>query len=506
MKLPVQFETVAAVPVGMVSPSTAQAVARALASARAAQKNWVATPLAARLKIIRRIRALIAEQAEPLAHAANHARRRPLAEILTAEVLPLADACRFLERAAEKILRPKKIGSRGRPLWLGRIHSEIHRAPLGVILVIGPGNYPLFLPCVQALQALAAGNAMLLKPGLGGTPAADAFVQICLQAGLDENLIHVLTESPAAASAAIQAGVDKVVLTGSATTGEAVLQACAKNLTPATVELSGCDAVFLRADADLDLVVRALAFGLRLNGSATCIAPRRVFVPSSLATELEGRLAQHFQNVREPGFAVAVNPNLSLRATQALADGAHLVAGKISAEGRLHAPLIFAGVKPVMRLAQADMFSPVLSLITIASDDEALEFSTHCPYALGATIFSRDEAAARALAGRVRAGVVLINDMIAPTADPRLPFGGRGRSGFGVTRGAEGLLEMTAPKIFMIRRGASRPHFDEPHPADAALFTAYIRAAHTCGWRNHIAALRNLFSALKQRTINPKSL
>jgi acyl-CoA reductase-like NAD-dependent aldehyde dehydrogenase len=356
------------------------------------------------------------------------------------------------------------------------------------------------------LQALAAGNAILIKPGIGGTPVADAFARICSQAVLDENLIHVLPESPEAANGAIEAGVDKVILTGSAITGEAVLQACAKKLTPATVELSGCDAVFLRADADLDIVVRALAFGLRLNGSATCIAPRRVFVPRSLATELEGRLAQQFQNARESGFAVAVNPNLSLLATQALADGAHLVAGKISAEGRLHTPLIVAGVKPGMPLAQADIFSPVLSLITVASDDEALEFAAQCPYALGATIFSRDEAAARALTARVHAGVVLINDMIAPTADPRLPFGGRGRSGFGVTRGAEGLLEMTTPKVVTVRHGASRPHFDEPHAADAALFTAYIRATHTRGWRNRIAALRNLFSAVKQRTIKPKSL
>jgi acyl-CoA reductase-like NAD-dependent aldehyde dehydrogenase len=506
MKLPVHFETAAAVPVGMDGPYTAETMSRAIASARVAQKNWAATPIALRLKMFRLICALIAEKTEPLAHAANPARRRPPAEILTAEILPLADACRFLERTAEKILRPKKFGARGRPLWLGRIHSEIHRAPLGVILVIGPSNYPLFLPCVQVLQALAAGNAVLLKPGLGGTPAADAFTQICSQAGLDENLIHLLPESPEAASGAIQAGVDKVILTGSATTGEAVLQMCAKNLTPATVELSGCDAVFLRADADVDLVVRALAFGLRLNGSATCIAPRRVFVPRSLATELEGRLAQHFQNARKPGFDVVVNPNLSLLAAQALADGAHLVAGKISAEGRLHTPLIFAGVKPGMRLAQADIFAPVLSLITVASDDDALEFCAQCPYALGATIFSRDEAAARLLAARIRAGVVLINDMIAPTADPRLPFGGRGRSGFGVTRGAEGLLEMTALKVVTIRRGESRPHFDEPQPADAGMFAAYIQAVHVSGWRNRLAAGKKLFHSLKQRATKTKNL
>jgi acyl-CoA reductase-like NAD-dependent aldehyde dehydrogenase len=499
MKLSIHFETADAVTVALDIVPVSRIVQRAVTSARAAQSKWAATTVPARLKILRRVRALMAEQAESLACAANGGRNRPLAEILSAEVLPLAEAGRFLERAARKILQPKRIGSRGRPFWLGGVHSEIHREPLGVLLVIGPSNYPLFLPCVQALQALVAGNAVLLKPGFGGALAAASFGKILVQAGLEPGLFQVLPEAPAAASYAIESGVDKVILTGSATTGEAVLHQCANTLTPATVELSGCDAVFVRADADLDLVVRALAFGLRLNHSATCIAPRRVFVARSRATELEGRLAKLFsgQGGEISGFT---NSHWFQLVTEALAGGAHLLAGNVTSDGSLHTPLIFAGIKPAMRLVQEDIFAPVLSLITVADDDEALAFAAQCPFALGATIFSRDESAARALASRVRAGMVLINDMIAPTADPRLPFGGRGRSGFGVTRGAEGLLEMTAPKVVTIRSGKSRRHFDESHPADAALFTAYIQAAHTSGWRNRLVALKQLFRALKQRS------
>ena len=500
MKLPVQFETAGAVNVALEIAPVSKMVQRAITGARLAQKNWAAKQISARRKIFRRVRLLIAEQSESLALAANVARHHPLAEILTAEVLPLAEACRFLERMAEKILQPQKPGRRGRPFWLGGIHSEIHREPHGVVLVIGPGNYPLFLPCVQALQALAAGNAVLLKPGFGGATAAFAFTELLAEAGIDENLCQVLPEAAEAASCAIQIGVDKVVVTGSATTGEAVLYQCAKTMTPATVELSGCDAVFVRADADLDLVVRALAFGLRLNNSATCIAPRRVFVHRSLATELEGRLAEQFQTGNRVEISSFTNPHWLPLITEALHGGAHLLAGNVPQEGSFHTPLIFAGIKPSMQLVQEDIFAPVISLITVADDDEALAFATQCPYALGATIFSRDESAARALAARVRAGVVVINDLIVPTADPRLPFGGRGRSGFGVTRGAEGLLEMTAPKVVTIRRGNSRRHFDESQPGDAELFTAYIQAAHTSGWRNRLAALKKLFHSLKQRS------
>ena len=133
-------------------------VNQAILTARSAQTNWSALPVAIRLKKLRCVRALIAEQAIALAESAAILRPRSIAEILTSEVLPLAEACRFLERTARKTLQPRRLGPRGRPFWLGGLRSEIHREPHGVVLLIGPGNYPLFLPGVQMLQALAAGN------------------------------------------------------------------------------------------------------------------------------------------------------------------------------------------------------------------------------------------------------------------------------------------------------------------------------------------------------------
>ncbi len=153
-----------------------------------------------------------------------------------------------------------------------------------------------------------------------------------------------------------------------------------------------------------------------------------------------------------------------------------------------------------MRIVSEDLFAPVLSLITVADDAEALAFSRECPYSLGATIFSRDLAAAETLARKVRAGVVVINDLIVPTADPRLTFGGRARSGFGTTRGAEGLLEMTVPKIVSVRRGKSRPHLEEPQRGDAEMFDAYIRAAYGHGWRKRFAAVLEAFRAIRKRS------
>ena len=121
---------------------------------------------------------LIAEHAGQLAEASASARLRPTLESLTAEVLPLAEACRFLEREAGKLLAPLRLGKRGLPLWLAGVRSEIQREPFGVVLIIGPGNYPLLLPGVQLIQALVAGNAVLLKPGVGGTDRGPSIVRL----------------------------------------------------------------------------------------------------------------------------------------------------------------------------------------------------------------------------------------------------------------------------------------------------------------------------------------
>jgi len=487
-------------------------VARAMTSARAAQSRWSCTPLARRLELIRELRRLIAERAPQLAEASACARQRPALESLTAEVLPLAEACRFLEREAGEVLAARPLGKRGRPLWLAGVRSEIHREPLGVILIMGPGNYPLLLPGVQLVQALAAGNAVLLKPGIGGTPAAQALVELVVRAGFDPQLVALLPESNEAARCAISARPDKVMFTGSAATGENILGQLARHLIPATMELSGCDAVLVRADADLDLVVRALAFGLRLNAGATCMSPKRVLVHRSVATELEGRLAQNLcrrrgnesrPSIHSPCLLTpAATERLRPVVDEALARGAHLIAGEINDDGSITLPLVLGGVSPSSRLLREDIFAPALAIVTVADDHEAVFRANDCPFALAASIFSRDESAARLLAARINAGAVTINDLIIPTADARLPFGGRGRSGFGVTRGAEGLLELTTPKVVTVSRGKFRPAFDSAQPGDETLFNAYLRLAHGRGLKSRWAALISLIRTISRR---PKS-
>lgn len=502
MRIPVIFEAKDA--------DVSEFVAHAMTSARIAQARWSRTPLVQRLKLVPTLRRLIAEHAALLAEASASERQRPALESLTAEVLPLAEACRFLERNAQKILATQRLGTRGLPLWLAGVRSEIHREPFGVVLIIGPGNYPLLLPGVQLIQSLVAGNAVLLKPGPGGITAARALRELIVRAGFDSQLVALLPESSEAARVAILARPDKVLFTGSAATGEKVLAQLAPHLIPATLELSGCDAVIIREDADLDLAVKALVFGLTLNAGATCMSPKRVFVPRSLATELEGRLAYAFcgsrpkevrsSSGRGPSLltSVAAEHRIALL-EDAIARGAHFILGETHDDSAITRPIILAGVSPDSRLLRDDLFAPVVSIVTVADDHEAILRANDCPFALTVGIFSRDEVAARLLAEQIGAGVVTVNDLILPTADARLPFGGRRRSGFGVTRGADGLLELTTPKVVTVSRSKFRPAFEPPQPGDEQMFTAYLQFTHGLGLKMRWAALASFIKTISRR-------
>jgi acyl-CoA reductase-like NAD-dependent aldehyde dehydrogenase len=465
-----------------------------LEQACAAQQMWARVEVRARLKILRRTRHHLAanalEIAESIPCEQPGALHRSVADSLVAEVLPLVEACRFLEREAAEILSPQKLTSRNRPLWLRRVEAETTREPLGVVLIVAPANYPLFLPGVQALQALAAGNAVLWKPAPGGTAAAAALRASLVACGLDPALLQLLDDTPQAAADAIAAGVDKVFLTGSASTGAAVLSQLAPHLTPSVMELSGCDAVFVLPGADLDRVVEALAFGLRLNGSATCMAPRRVFLVGD-HTQFLPALLDRLKTLS----AIALPASTWAYLAGLLQDAERLGATvfKDAAPDAMRFAVI-AGATAGMRIAQADIFAPVLSIFDVPDIETAIATHAMCPYALTAAIFG-PESAARTLAARLPVATVLINDLIVASADPRVAFGGRGSSGFGVTRGREGLLEMTTLKTVVVQRSRDLRAYRPTTPDHQPFFAAYLQAIHGGDWRTRWQGLRRFLQA-----------
>jgi len=463
-----------------------EAVSSQLHAARRAQVEWSSHPLKQRLKILKSLRQMIAADPRWLASTVD---RDNVAETLAAEILPLLDACRFLESEATRILREKQVGNRGRPMWLWGTSVVLRPEPFGVVLIIGPSNYPLLLPGIQALQAITAGNSVLIKPAANCSGTLEALLQLAARAGLPSSVIQLLPESPDAATAVMQQQVDKVVLTGSAATGEAVSRVLADATTPSVMELSGCDAVFVLEDADSELVSNCLLFGLTLNGSRTCMAPRRVFASDHQADEilrlLQAKLARRERQDAAEGpvaeFRDARPSKLAaLKIREAISSGAAMLTGFIdTANGQpeLHGVAILDRVTSDMSVAQSDLFAPVLSFIRVGSETQALQEYAKCPFTLSATVFGSPQRSQQ-FARRIDAGCVVINDMIVPTADPRIPFGGRGLSGHGMTRGEAGLLEMIQLKAIVASRRWFKPHLHSPTPADADVMEQLIRLEH----------------------------
>ena len=453
---------------------------------KAIQQAWSERPLAARIAVLKRTRHLLATQTDLLTRAISPQLTRTAADTIVAEVLPLLAACRFLERSAARILRPRLLGAIGRPGWLSGLTSTIERVPLGTILIIGPANYPLFLPGAQTLQALTAGNGVIWKPGHGGRDVATVMAKALAQAGLPEGLLVITAEEAAAAENAIDCGVDKIILTGSVSTGRAVLHRAATHLTPVVAELSGADALIMLPSANPDAVADAVAFSLRLNGSATCMATRRLLLvdmPSAARETLFSALRRKLAEL--PSVPLPSSTIASLRPlfTEACTQGASLLTGGWGEDGRSLYPTLLIDATPEMRLPRTDVFAPVVSVIEVEGEAGVLAAQRVCPLALTAAIFGDIQEAQR-LARKLRVGVVLINDVIVGTADPRLPFGGRGKSGFGSTRGAEGLLEMTAPRVIATQRGSGRRRFEPTGALHQSLFAGLVALLYAGSWRH----------------------
>lgn len=477
----------------------------AIAAAREAQQAWAAQSSLRRIALLQAIRRSIG--ADPKDWAAScAAAHRSESEALAAEVGPLADAVGWLAKHGERTLATRRVEG-GWLDWFkpGAIDLRVERKPLGVVLVIGAGNYPLFLLAVPALQALAAGNAVLLKPPPGGEASAHLLRDALVRAGVDPRLCPVLDESAEAAESAIDAGVDHVVLTGSAETGRAVARRAAEKLTPCTLECSGSDAVIVLPGADIERVADCVAWGLVFNAGATCIGPRRLIYVGYSGESVFDPITERLSS----SSAWPVSAATAERVRDAI--GAELDSGAVihHPAGWTHEDLaaacdaqrlpafVFMPAHSPTTIGDADLFAPVLAIQIAKTVEQAISWANASPYALGASVFG-PPAEAEAVARRLRAGCVTVNDVIAPTADPRVPFGGAGESGYGVTRGREGLLAMTRPQAIARRRGSWLPHLDPETPAMPELLARMIQTRHATGLAERWRAMRRFLSAANE--------
>jgi acyl-CoA reductase-like NAD-dependent aldehyde dehydrogenase len=430
---------------------------------RVRQREWAASPLRQRLAVIRQLRTSLPAMEKDFTEALLADIRKPRGETIAAELLPVAAACQFLEKRAAGILRTRRVSYFDTPNYLIGEKDLITRKPRGLVGIIGTWNYPMYLNGVQLVQALAAGNAVVWKPSEIAPRTAAVMTTWLRNAGIGDDLIHVLPAEREYGAKLAEADIDYVIFTGHDTTGRKLATRLGERLIPSTLELSGHDACLVLPDADLDLTARGIYFGTTVNSGQTCVSSRRLFVPRSVQAALQEKVTALFAKYPMQRTLAMSNQQASIDKLVAAActEGATvLIPGDGHYHGKDGSPIVLTEVKPSMAIAREALFAPVSMIMPYTDLNEALAGIRASDYGLALSIFTRDRAQAIKLAAELPCGLATINDVVAPVGHPATPFGGVGRSGWGVAHGAEGLLEMTTPQVISYRTGSFRPHFD----------------------------------------------
>ncbi len=416
------------------------------------------------LQKISRFRRQLISQAPAWIKAARQELAKSPAETLGAEILPLAEACKFLEQKAASILKPRKVGSA--PFWLADRETVV-REPHGVVAIIGTWNYPFFLSGVQILQALTAGNRVVWKPSETAPECARELEKSFRLAGFREDWLVVLPPDREWGPWLCEQEIDWLVFTGAEKTGRNIARVLGERLIPSTLELSGHDPMIVLKDVlDPHLAAMAAWFGMTTNGGQTCVACRRLlidrFVYEKVLTPLRSKFASALPKTLASGRQKVQALDLIASAQAAGGTVSAAVTNLHSGEASQMVPVLVETGGTELPIWREALFAPVLTACPFDSEEQIADLLGRRAPTLSASIFTGDLNKGRALANTLDAGLVTINDLIAPLAHPAAPFGGRGQSGWGVTQGVEGLLEMTRVKTISVRSGKFRPHYDGP--------------------------------------------
>ena len=433
-------------------------VAAAVRRARAAQPAWGSHSYRERARYVLRARELVLAQTEEIASLISGETGKPPVEAISMEVVPSLDLMNHFARNTERMLKREKIDI-GQYGLMGR-SSYIYYKPLGVVGIISPWNFPWATPLDEVVLALMAGNAVVLKPSELTPLTALKIGEIFKAAQLPEGLLEIVTGDGSTGAALVDAGVDKIMFTGSVATGKRVAEAAAKHLTPVVLELGGKDPMIVLADAKLENAARAAIWGAFCNSGQACASIERCYVHESVATQFIDLVVKETRALRQgkpadEGVDVGAMTNekqlriVESHISDALEKGARVQTGGGRLEdgrGWFHEPTVVTNVDHSMELMTEETFGPVLPIMTFKTDDEAVRLANDSIYGLTAAVFTSDISRGRKLAEQIDAGTVMINEVVYTHAVAQTPWGGVKQSGYGRTHGRLGLLEMVTPQ------------------------------------------------------------
>lgn len=489
---PATGEVIATVPV-LSAPDVAALVARA----RAAQPAWEALGFAGRVRVLRRAQRWVTDHIDEIVATIVSETGKTHDDAIINEVTYAAAAFGFWAKHAEGYLADERIRT-GNPLMGGRRLIARWR-PLGVVGVIGPWNYPLTNSFGDCIPALAAGNAVVLKPSEVTPLTSQLMARAMRECGLPEDVLLVAT-GDGVTGAALVDEADMIMFTGSTRTGKLVAERAARTLTPVSLELGGKDPMIVLADADLDRATSAAAYYSMQNGGQTCISVERVYVEAPIYDAFVDRLTRKVAALRQgvsTGVgtvdvgAVTFPPQLdvvSRHVDEARAAGARALTGGTARDGggRFYAPTVLVDVDHSMAAMTEETFGPTVPVMKVRDADEALALANDSPYGLGASVWTKDVARGEALARRIEAGAVCVNDAQLNYLAFELPMGGWKASGLGVRHGAQGIRKFCRQQSLLVTRFAPPPkdmHFYPFRPGRTKLIRLVVKLLYGRGRR-----------------------
>jgi acyl-CoA reductase-like NAD-dependent aldehyde dehydrogenase len=444
--------------IGRAPLMSAVDVAGAVRRARAAQLAWAALSYRDRARFVLRARELVLAQLEEIATLISRETGKPPAEAISMEIVPTLDLMNHFARNTERLLKRQRIDI-GQYGLMGR-SSYIFYKPLGVVGIISPWNFPWATPLDEIVMALMAGNAAVVKPSELTPLTALKIATIFKQAQLPDDLLAIVTGDGSTGAALADAGVDKIMFTGSVATGRRVAEAAAKQLIPVVLELGGKDPMIVLEDAKLENAARAAVWGAFANAGQACASIERCYVHESIAPQFIDLVVKETRSLKQGKPAAEVvdvgamtNERqlqiVETHVSDAVERGAQVQTGGHRVndpQGWFHEPTVVTGVDHSMELMREETFGPVLPIMTFKTDDEAVRLANDSIYGLTACVFTSDVARGRRLGERIEPGTVMVNEVVYTHAVAQTPWGGVKQSGYGRTHGRLGLLELVTPQ------------------------------------------------------------
>jgi len=447
--------------VGKVTVTEPCDVCKAVERSRDAQKQWAMIPKTEKKEFLKRLRLVLVENAEEIAKTVHSETGKSKADAFNTEVLASAAMTRECENWVVDFQYVRKIHQGSAKLLASFLKrsSFLEYRPLGVVAIISPYNFPFSIPFTEVVTAVAAGNGVVLKPS-SDTPLSGHMIETMFKkAGFPEGLVTAIS-GPGVGHALASADVDKIIFTGGTSTGKEIMKTAAEKLTPVVLELGGKDAMIVLDDADLERTVSGAVWGSFVNSGQVCVGIKRIYVHESIFDQFVELYVSSVKALKQgDGWNdpdVSVGPMINECEVNKMAEicgrivndrGMILTGGKKTPglEGCFFEPTIVVGLPHSSSVVSEEIFGPIVTLFKFKTEDEAVEMACSTEYALGGSVWSGNVAKGRRIASRLDSGTINVNNTSYTFGLPATPWGGRKKSGFGVTHSIRGFEDMMFP-------------------------------------------------------------